>query len=227
MQAIYFDNPDQICDCPVTMDHLEIEVKFFVSGFEALRGRLQDLGARCVDPDTPEYNVRYDTPDERFLETNSLLRLRKARGTTLTFKSPPATVDDRFKTHRELEVKVDDFYTLDAILQALGFLRRQVYEKRRETWQANHALICMDTMPFGHFLEIEGPPDAILTMVDKLGLSWHRRILDNYLGIFERLQEQEGLPFSDVTFDHFRHVNIDFNRYRHLFEAGDAPQSQP
>ena len=207
------------------MEHLEIELKFFVSGFESLRKRLQEIGATCVDHNTFEYNVRYETPDERLRKTSSLLRLRKAQGTTLTFKSPPAAADKRFKTYRELEVKVDDFDTLDAILQALGFHRRQVYEKWRETWQLGVTMICMDTMPYGRFLEIEGSPAAIMSMVDVLGLWWHRRILNSYLAIFELLQKKEGLPFNDLTFDNFRHANIEVDHYRHLFEVGDDEKS--
>lgn len=203
------------------MEHLEIELKFFVSGFESLRNRLQDLGAACVGHNTLEYNVRYETPDERLLKTHCLLRLRKAQGTTLTFKSPPAEVDNLFKTYRELEVKVDDFDTLDAILQAIGFLRRQIYEKWRETWQFGDTTICLDTMPYGRFLEIEGPPAAIMSMVDALGLRWRQRVLDSYLAMFELLQKKEELPFNDLTFDNFRHSNIDIGRYRHLIEVGD------
>ena len=38
-----------------------------------------------------------------------------------------------------------------------------------------------------------------------------------------RLVEKEKLPFSDVTFDNFKTVSISFDRYAHLFEAGDHP----
>ena len=207
---------------PMT-DHLETELKFYLSGFETLRNRLPELGADRTDPNTLEYNVRYETADERLRKTKCLLRLRKARRTTLTFKSPPPTADSRFKTHRELEVKVDDFDALDAILQALGFHRRQVYEKWRETWQLDAATICLDTMPYGHFLEIEGQPDAIIAAVGKLGLSWHRRIIDTYLGMFEQMQKDEKLGFNDLTFANFQHVTIDFDRYRPMFEAAGKP----
>lgn len=202
------------------MEHLEIELKFYISNPSGLRGRLQDLGGACIVERTFEQNMRYETSDGRLLKNNCLLRLRKDRGTTLTFKSPPPATDDRFKIHRELEVRVSDFEAMEAILNALGYTRCQTYEKWRETWQLDDATLCMDTMPFGRFLEIEGSPETIMRIVHALGLCWEQRILSSYLGIFEILRKKEGLDFGDVTFDNFNTVNVRFDRYARLFEAG-------
>jgi adenylate cyclase class 2 len=202
------------------MDHLETELKFFVADFGALRERLRKLGASITAARTFEHNMRYETEGDRLFKRKCLLRLRKDRQTTLTFKSPPPEADKRFKVYRELEVQVSDFDTMDAILKALGFFRRQVYEKWRETWQLSDAVLCLDEMPYGSFLEIEGQPDAILQIVCDLGLAWEQRILANYLGMFATFQEKEGWNFADVTFDNFSGVLFSFDRYRHLFEAG-------
>ena len=203
------------------MDHLEIELKFYLSAFTALRGRLLDLGAECIGRRTFEHNVRFDNAEGRLLKNHCLLRLRKDRDTTLTFKSPPAEADTRFKIFRELEVSVDDFDAMDAILSALGFCCCQTYEKWRETWQLNEAILCMDTLPFGRFLEIEGLPGPIMQIIHDLGLKWKHRILSSYLEIFSVLRDREGLPFTDVTFDNFKTVSIAFDRHCRRFEAGD------
>ena len=202
------------------MEHLEIELKFHTPDPAALRGRLQALGAACTGHRTFEHNVRYETEEGRLRNHNCLLRLRKERGTTLTFKSPPQEASKHFKICRELEVSVSDFDTMEAILNALGYFRCQVYQKWRETWQLNGATLCLDTMPFGSFLEIEGSPEVIRRIARDLGLRWEHRILSSYLGIFEILREKEGLPFSDVTFDNFQTVSIPFDRHGYLFEAG-------
>ena len=204
------------------MNHLEIEIKFYFSSFDTLRGRLLDLGATCIVQRAFEHNVRYDTEDRRLLKNKCLLRLRTDPDTTLTFKSPPPEADTQFKIYRELEVRVNDFDTMEAILNALGYFRCQVYEKWRETWQLKDTTLCMDTMPFGRFLEIEGSPEPIMQMVNDLELQWGHRILSSYLGIFEVLRKMERLGFTDVTFDNFKTVSIPFDRYRHRFEAGHA-----
>jgi adenylate cyclase class 2 len=202
------------------MEHLEIELKFMIPNLSGLRGRLQDLGAACIGERTFEHNIRCDTEDGRLQENNCLLRLRRDRDATLTYKSPPPAADARFKIHQEREVRVSDFDTMEAILNALGYVRCQHYEKWRETWQLHDAILCLDTMPFGRFLEIEGSPDTIMRIVHALGLDWKRRILSSYLRIFEILREKEGLDFSDLTFDNFNTVAVRFDQYAHLFEAG-------
>jgi len=223
LQGFYcFDRWIDFCNLPVSMEHLEIELKFYISNFAALRRRLQDLGAACICQRTFEHNARYETEDGRLLKNKCLLRLRKDRGTTLTFKSPPPMADARFKIHRELEVCVNDFDTMNAIVIALGFVRRRVYEKWRETWQLNDATLCVDILPFGSFLEVEGSPEPILQIVKALGLNWKQRILSSYLGIFQILRKKEELPFSDITFDNFNNVSLHFDRYLHLFETGDG-----
>jgi adenylate cyclase, class 2 len=202
------------------MEHLEIELKFFISHLDRLRDRLAACGAVCIAARAFEHNVRYETDDDRLQHDRCLLRLRRDRQVTLTFKSPPPETDARFKIYRELEVRVDDFETMDAILRALGFQRRQVYEKWRESWQLNGTTLCLDTMPFGDFLEIEGSPEPIMKIVRGLGLCWEKRILASYLSLFAVLREKEGLRFDDVTFGNFESVSIRFDRYLHLFESG-------
>ncbi len=204
------------------VEHLEIELKFFIPDLDPLRARIRSQGAVCTARRYFEHNVRYETADERLRRGNCLLRLRKGRGATLTFKSPPPAADPRFKVYRELEVAVDDFDAMDAILRALGFTVRQIYQKWRETWQLADAVLCLDSMPFGDFLEIEGPPASIMQTVSALGLRWENRILASYLAIFSSLRDAAGIDFEDLTFDNFAGVALDFEHYRRHFEAGSV-----
>jgi hypothetical protein len=54
-------------------------------------------------------------------------------------------------------------------------------------------------------------------MAGKLGLNWENRILFNYLKIFDVLKKQESLTFSDVTFENFKHLSLDFSKYLLFF----------
>lgn len=202
------------------MNDLEIEVKFFISDTDSVRERLSGAGAVSRGKSF-ETNVRYEDEEKRLIQKKSLLRLRQDRRTTLTFKSPPPADDPEFKVHRELEVEVSDFETMNAILQQLGFVREQVYEKLRETFELNETVLCLDSLPFGNFLEIEGPREKIRAVAGQLKLNWEKRILTNYLAMFETIRKQMGLNFSDITFANFDAVQIDRNEYAHLFESGD------
>lgn len=189
---------------------LEIEVKFYLYGKNISRNqllnRMEMLGGRSAGR-VFERNIRFEDEEHRLLEKRSLLRLRKDHRTRLTFKSESVGVSDRdrknFKIFNELEVDISDFSTMTLILEALGFHQAQVYEKWRETFVVGDTRICMDTMPFGDFLEIEGQKEDIPELAARIGLDWNRRILENYLGIFAYLKQAASLPFNDITFDDF------------------------
>ena len=140
----------------------------------------------------------------------------------LTFKKPHPAGGRQFKTHEEIEIEVSDFDTAAQLLEALGFRRAQIYEKRRAIFEMASAEICLDHMPFGHFLEIEGAPEVVAAMAEKLEFPWSRRILANYLQIFALIRERLQLPFGDVTFAHFEKVQGDLTALIRRFEAGSS-----
>lgn len=198
---------------------LEVEVKFLLDRPDSIRTRLSDMGARSSGRHF-ETNLRFDDAHRSLLRKGALLRLRLDREALLTFKDKVSGSDTEFKVHRELEVVVDDFARMEQILQAVGFSAVQCYEKWRETFHLEGVAFCLDTLPFGEFLEIEGEKESIRRFSSRLGLSWEKRILDNYLHIFELLKEQMGLSFSDVTFENFEGLDADINALAPLLEAG-------
>lgn len=202
------------------MTPLEIEVKFYVPDPEEMRKRIHDMGALYKD-ESSERNIRFEDSDCSLINKNALLRLRKTDGgTELTYKGEPPEQDPEFKIHQELEVLVNDFDTAAGILKAIGFHKEQVYEKYRQTWEMDDAILCLDKMPFGDFLEIEGRPDNIRQIAGELGFDWEKRILANYLAIFDRLKAVCSLSFNDVTFENFRDVKLNFGDFVSLFAAG-------
>jgi len=77
-------------------------------------------------------------------------------------------------------------------------------------------------MPYGIFLEIEGPKKGIKTTAHMLGLPWSKRILENYLAIFDVLRKDCGLPFYDVTFYNFKQYQVDITPYLASLQADDT-----
>lgn len=201
------------------MEPLEIEIKFFLPDIGGIRQRILALGARSRGR-VFESNIRFEDRHNSLYRRRSLLRLRKNEKAFLTFKSQPAVKDPDFKIFRELEVEVSDFGAMHEILCSLGFHKAQTYEKWRETLVLNPAEFCIDTMPFGTFLEIEGPQKTIRELADRLELKWEKRILKNYLSIFELLKTNLRLPFSDLTFDNFDGISVDMEQFLPALEAG-------
>jgi len=202
------------------MEQLETEIKFYLPDLPSIRQRIMDLGAVSRGRFF-ESNVRFEDALLTLKKKKSLLRLRRDRKVKLTYKSTPPESDHRFKIMRELEVEVSDFDTMHSILEDLGYHREQVYEKWRETLVLDDTQFCLDSMPYGDFLEIEGQKQDILHFAAQLGLRWDQRILLNYLHIFEILQNNLNFNFSDVTFDNFKHVKVDLIDYLDLLVAGD------
>ncbi|HRO23667.1 MAG TPA: class IV adenylate cyclase, partial [Promineifilum sp.] len=190
--------------------HLEVEVKFMVRDLDVIRGRLADIGAEIITPRVFERNVRFDTADEALLARQQLLRLRQDTRVRLTFKGPAAEdVASEAKVREEIELEVGHFDRMSAVLQRLGFLPIQVYEKYRETYQWRGVEIVLDEMPFGDFIELEGVEADLRPAAEALGLDWSRRILANYLALMELCRRSFNLPFSDLTFENFAGLSVD------------------
>jgi adenylate cyclase class 2 len=203
------------------MEQLEIEVKFYLPDIESMRRRILTLGAESRGR-VFENNIRYEDDCNTLIRKKSLLRLRRDTKTILTFKSTPPVASTEFKIFNELEVEVSDFETMNQILEKLGLHPEQIYEKWRETLVLDQARFYLDAMPYGTFLEIEGSENNIRTYAAGLGLSWHNRILLNYLEIFEIMRQQWSLKFTDLTFKNFESIRIDMAAFSGKLQAGNS-----
>jgi adenylate cyclase class 2 len=201
------------------MEHLETELKFFLDDPASIRRRIIEIGAQSRGKSF-ESNIRFEDSHRSLIKQKSLLRLRQDQKARLTYKSPIPEANGQFKTMRELEVDISDFDTMHYILKALGFHQEQVYEKWRETMVLGRTHFCLDRLPFGNFLEIEGSKQDIQKFAAQLDLAWYRRILLNYLQIFEILRDKLHLEFSDVTFDNFSQVEVNLADWLALLIAG-------
>ena len=197
---------------------METEVKFYVVEINSIRERICQLGA-VSQGRFFEKNLRFEDADKSFKANKTVLRLRQDNKAKLTFKSKPLDSDNQFKKLEELEVEVSDFETMNRILQVLGFHCEQIYEKWRETLVLNQTQFCLDSMPYGDFLEIEGPEENIKDFASQLGLQWNQRIILNYIEIFDILKENLNLNFNDISFDNFDRVNVDLAIYLNLLTA--------
>lgn len=208
---------------PHNGEPLEIEVKFYLETPAKTRQAILKMGAE-PHPKVFESNYCYDNDDAEIYKGGKLLRLRDDGNCTLTYKCKPSEQSDKYKIYKELEVSVSDFKTMDAILKELGYHTACIYEKWRESFFIpGEAILCIDTLPFGVFLEIEGKPTAIDRIASNLGFLWEHRILRNYLWIFEMLRQKEGLPFFDVTFENFKLHPSRIQPYLALCQAGTSP----
>ena len=204
-------------------NQMEIEVKFFLDYPEAIHTALLKLGA-TASPKIFESNLCLDTPEQTIYHSGGVLRLRQDSANHLTLKCKPERVDSDVKTYRELEIEISDLNTLEQIFEYLGFYPTKRYEKWRQVYQHDKATFFLDTLPFGEFLEIEGDKDTIRKAAGKLGFAWEKRIVMNYLSIFNVLKEKEDLKFTDPTFENFKAISATIQPHLKLIEySGSDP----
>jgi len=190
---------------------LEIEVKFLAPKDPAvLRDRLAAIGA-VSQGRVFESNAVFDDTHRTLASRGQLLRLRQDRERRLTFKSPVPGADQGYKIRREIELDISDIEAMAAVLRALGFDRVLIYEKWRETFEVGKAHICLDTMPFGDFVEIEADQEAIAGLAGQLGLNWPDRIVRNYHQVFAIVRDHLHLCFADISFANFAGIAVDLH----------------
>ena len=153
----------------------EVELKFRLSGAKAhdrLRELLAGLGATPASRRHEENRLYVDAAG-RLATEGKVLRLRVLDGGPegcLTAKGP-ARFDGGVKQREEIEVEVADAGAAHALLEALGYHVTLTYEKERKPWRLGEVEVALDTLPFGHFCEIEGPAATITALAERLGLA--------------------------------------------------------
>jgi adenylate cyclase, class 2 len=186
---------------------LEQEVKFFLEDVAEMRRQLSVLGARPFQPRMHEANIRFDTPDGSLTRQGKVLRLRKAGPVILTYKEPePAAGAAPAPARRSLETEivVDSLEKTSHLLESLGFRPIVRYEKYREVFHWKSVLLMFDQLPFGDFLELEGPDlNELRQTAGKLGLDWAKALQSSYMGIFLMLKKTYKLVFFEATFQNF------------------------
>jgi adenylate cyclase class 2 len=189
------------------MQAAEIELKFPVADVRTFRATAEAIGFTLVTERTFESNTLYDTPDRQLRARRQILRLRQyGDRCTLTHKRQAVgTNDARYKTRIETESGVDDHDALAEVFAQLGYLPAFRYEKYRTEWAlsagSGEGKLVLDETPIGVWAELEGEPEWIDSMLERLGVAPDQCITDSYGKLFERWKQATGSPAEHLTFE--------------------------
>ena len=185
-------------DRPVAHSELEREVKFAVPNLALVEERLRSVeGTEAQFISTiHERNYVLDTVREELKARDERLRIREIEerpGVQVTWKGP-GRVRQGIRRREEREFHADDREACVAVLSNLGLRPVRSYEKVRSSWRFAHMIVCLDTLPFGCFVEIEMTAEIAETdeaaMLEKavtfLGLESAPRLQASYA----RLQQE-------------------------------------
>jgi Adenylate cyclase, class 2 (thermophilic) len=184
---------------------LECELKYVDVDLDGMSRRLEAGGARPMGRYF-ESNLVFDRPDRSLMAAGTLLRLRSRQGeAVLTVKRPSSKdAESALKVREELETVVGDFDVMRASLEALGFSVAFAYEKVREKWKHLGCTVCLDHLPFGDYVEIEGGEETVPVCAKALELgqavstkaSYHALNLEHRAAC--GLDPDESFVFSDI-----------------------------
>lgn len=190
------------------MKYQELELKYYVVDLAKIEQQLKALGAVCIEPRVKEINLRFDTADYSLTRAGNALRLRFDTQARLTFKGP-SEFQEGVRLRQEIEFVADNFQAARDFLIALGYQISVIYEKIRTVYAIGDVHVFLDELPYGDFVEIEGPDAAQIQEVnDQLGLQWETKIAESYTVLFERLREKLNLTFRDLVFEEFRDLQL-------------------
>ena len=186
----------------------EIEAKFYIADLDKISARLQHLQARLIQARLLETNLRFDLPDGGLRSKGQVLRLRRDTEARLTFKGP-GQEQSGVLARQEIEFVVEDFERARQFLEALGYRETVIYEKYRTTYELDDALIMLDELPYGNFLEIEGEAaEQIRAVAKKLRLDRNAVIRTSYTALFKVAATTLHLTFRDLTFKNFEGIQV-------------------
>jgi adenylate cyclase class 2 len=201
------------------MSH-EIEAKFKVADFRAVRKRLAELGAVYLGTDL-QTDAYYDTADRSLLGEDKGLRIRQTRRLRsspqapdrdtrpqLTYKGPAGT-NARAKIRREIQTRVDSQPAADEILTALGLSPTLTIQKKRASYRLGSCIVELDELPvIGRFVEIEAPnPQRIETVRKKLNIQ-SEPSTNHYITLLSRACPRVAQTCLKVTFDNCTNCNF-------------------
>lgn len=146
---------------------IEIEGKYRVVDHDEIRSELQALGA-VPGPVQRQADLLFDTAAGDLEQRDMLLRLRSDHEARITFKGPK-DAGSQFKAREEIELVVGDLAAMQLILERLGFKVRLGYEKQRQEWRLVGAVVSLDTLDCGNFVEIEGTDEIVQQLSNQLG----------------------------------------------------------
>jgi len=196
----------------------EIEAKFYVQDLKTIETRIQEMGARLIQPRVFEINIRFDQPDGRLRAEGQVLRLRQDTEARLTYKGRGIN-ENGIVSRTEIEFTVDAFEKAKLFVEALGYQKIMEYDKYRTTYEfqtgevsrdlEGFVHIMIDELPYGNFVEIEGENvDSIHAIADALHLNMDKALSTSYFALFEQVKITLGLNFDDLTFGNFKDLNI-------------------
>lgn len=182
---------------------VEIEGKFLNIDAEALRRKLDGVGAKLIHKEQLMRRKNFDYPDGRLEKIGGWVRVRdEGDQVALAYKQ---LFDRTLEGTKEISVVVNNFDDICNLLLAIGLDHKSYQETKRERWDLDGVDVTIDTRPWiPTFVELEAPTEEKLEEAAKvLGLGWslvlHGSVETAYQHYYN-VSEEEIDGWETITF---------------------------
>lgn len=178
--------------------HFEREVKLPFPTADGARDAVRAIGATLLHARRLQSDTLFDNAGT-LSARRAVLRVRRdGDAAVVTFKNPAE--HPTIKLREEIETGVADGGKMIAILDQLGFTPWFSYEKFREEFTYNGAIVAIDETPVGIYVEIEGSEDDIAATAAALGRQPSDYVLDSYRTLFVRYCAERAISAEHMLF---------------------------
>jgi len=182
----------------------EIKIELGTESFLRLKKILFDLGARQVS----SFNERtygFFTPDRKSIKEGIFPRIKvfnKNKEGILTVKIKKQKKTKYFQRN-EFSLLISNVKNARDVLCTLGYSKERIFDKKREIWKfkKKDIEICLDKLPFGNYVEIEGKPKEIEKTIKKLKLERYKRITKAYLAVYDEWRKKNNVKSENAIFE--------------------------
>lgn len=175
--------------------HKEVEARFIGIDYDALKKRLDQLGATDRGTHHLQETVFFDKELSWNTDRGKFVRVRKIGSETLmTFKHNER---DEVDGTKEIELTVDDYDRSCDFLREVGLVPYRRQEKRRHSYAMGEVRVDIDFWPrLPPYAELEGPSEAHLKeAAARLGFNWVDADFHNAAWVIENVY---SIPFRKL-----------------------------
>ena len=153
----------------------EVELKAVVDDLAERRRRVEMAGA-ALSFEGKISDRRYDFASRELSSRDEVLRVRRYHAPTSTRTyldwKGPTEVRDVYKVREEVTTPVEDFDSLERILEKLGVRLTSEIDREIAQYQLAGATVRFESYPrMDVLVEVEGEPPAIEAAIEALGLA--------------------------------------------------------
>ena len=175
----------------------EVELKAVVDDLAERRKQIEAAGA-ALSFEGKMSDRRYDFPSRELSARDEVLRTRryqslKSTKTYLDWKGPSELLDV-YKVREEIATPVEDFESLEKIIEKLGLELTWEIDREIAQYQFRGATIRFESYPrMDVLVEVEGEPAAIEEAIDTLGLPRGTFTSERLADFVEHFEQRTGV----------------------------------